>query len=69
MNYQVKILDRAKFGRHVTQTVFHYEASNFALTKAIEMVNQKIPMRIVLILDTKGNIIFSQGFHTEGVIQ
>jgi hypothetical protein len=49
--------------------VFHYETSKVALTKALELVNEHVPMRIVLILDAKGRVIFNQGFHTEGGLQ
>lgn len=66
---QVKCLDRSNVGRHIVQTVFHYETSKVALTKALELVNEHVPMRIVLILDAKGRVIFNQGFHTEGGLQ
>lgn len=69
MNYQVKVLDRSTGGRYLKSTLFHYETCANALIHAMALVNEPVSMRIVLILDPKGHVIFNKGFHTEGGVQ
>jgi hypothetical protein len=51
-------------GRQVKVQSYEFSSMKNALVQALQILAQENPQEIVLILDSKGRVVFNRGFHT-----